>query len=127
MTSSNNKIRVFIADDHFVVRQGLNHIISQNTDMEVMGEAEDGNQVLDRLKDLVVDVILLDIEMPKKWLGSDAPIKISTPTSKNSNVKYLFRGTLWFTVDQGWCFRILDKIQRSRSVVPSHSYFGGGC
>ncbi|MBC8287047.1 MAG: response regulator transcription factor [Nitrospinae bacterium] len=66
MIPANNKIRVFIADDHFVVRQGLKHILSQNPDMEVIGEAEDGNQVLQRIKDLVVDVVLLDIEMPKK-------------------------------------------------------------
>lgn len=63
---SNNIIRVFIADDHFVVRQGLKHIISQNPDMEVVGEAENGNQVLERLRDLEADVVLMDIEMPGK-------------------------------------------------------------
>ncbi|PIR01013.1 MAG: DNA-binding response regulator [Nitrospinae bacterium CG11_big_fil_rev_8_21_14_0_20_45_15] len=66
MPTSNNKIRVFIADDHFVVRQGLKHILNQNTDMEVVGEAEDGNQVLERMKDMVADVVLMDIEMPGK-------------------------------------------------------------
>jgi len=66
MAHSENKIRVFIADDHFVVRQGLKHTLSQNLDMEVVGEAEDGNQVLERIKDMEIDVILLDIEMPKK-------------------------------------------------------------
>ncbi|MBL4664485.1 MAG: response regulator transcription factor [Nitrospinaceae bacterium] len=66
MAQSQSKIRVFIADDHFVVRQGLKHVLNQNPDMEVVGEAEDGNQVLERIKDLEVDVILLDIEMPEK-------------------------------------------------------------
>jgi len=66
MAPSKNKIRVFIADDHFVVRQGLKHILSQHSDMEVVGEAEDGNQVLTRIKDLVADVVLMDIEMPGK-------------------------------------------------------------
>jgi two-component system, NarL family, invasion response regulator UvrY len=66
MAQSNSKIRVFIADDHFVVRQGLRHVLNQNPDMEVVGEAEDGSQVLERIKDLEVDVILLDIEMPEK-------------------------------------------------------------
>ncbi len=66
MTQSNNKIRVFIADDHFVVRQGLKHVLNQNPDMEVVGEAEDGGQVLELIKDLEVDVVLLDIEMPEK-------------------------------------------------------------
>ncbi len=66
MASANKKIRIFIADDHFVVRQGLKHILSQNPDMEVVGEAEDGDQVLERLKDVVADVVLMDIEMPGK-------------------------------------------------------------
>jgi two-component system, NarL family, invasion response regulator UvrY len=66
MAPANNKIRVFIADDHFVVRQGLKHILGQHPDMEVVGEAEDGNQVLERIKDLVADVVLMDIEMPGK-------------------------------------------------------------
>ena len=66
MAQSSSKIRVFIADDHFVVRQGLRHTLTQHSDIEIVGEAEDGNQVLERIKDLEVDVVLLDIEMPKK-------------------------------------------------------------
>jgi two-component system, NarL family, invasion response regulator UvrY len=66
MAPLKNKIRVFVADDHFVVRQGLKHVLGQNSDMEVVGEAEDGNQVLERIKSLDVDVVLLDIEMPGK-------------------------------------------------------------
>lgn len=66
MVKLKNKIRVFIADDHYVVRQGLKHTLGQNSDMEVVGEAEDGNQVLERIENLEIDVVLLDIEMPKK-------------------------------------------------------------
>ncbi len=66
MTSPKDKIRVFIADDHFVVRQGLKHILSQNPDMEVVGEAENGEQVLQGLQDISADVVLMDIEMPGK-------------------------------------------------------------
>jgi DNA-binding NarL/FixJ family response regulator len=66
MSPSSDKIRVFIADDHFVVRQGLKHTLSQNSDMAVVGEAEDGYQVLERINDLPVDVVLMDIEMPGK-------------------------------------------------------------
>ena len=66
MAPLKNKICVFVVDDHFVVRQGLKHVIGQNSDMEVVGEAEDGNQVFERIKSLDVDVVLLDIEMPGK-------------------------------------------------------------
>lgn len=66
MASQKNKIRVFIADDHFVVRQGLKHILTQIPEIEVVGEAEDGNQVLEKLQDVTADIILMDIEMPGK-------------------------------------------------------------
>ncbi|MDH5762397.1 MAG: response regulator transcription factor [Nitrospinota bacterium] len=67
MSSPKNKtIRVFITDDHEVVRHGLKHIISQASDMEVIGEAENGARLLDQLNDLQADVVLMDIEMPEK-------------------------------------------------------------
>lgn len=64
--SKNNSIRVFITDDHEVVRQGLKHIVSQSPDIEVVGEAENGVQLLEKIKSLEVDVVLMDIEMPEK-------------------------------------------------------------
>lgn len=66
MKTSHNKIRVFVVDDHAVVRQGIKHIIVQNADMEVVGEASHGNEVLEKIKDLDIDVMLMDIEMPEK-------------------------------------------------------------
>ncbi len=64
--SQYKNIMVFIADDHEVVRHGLKHIISQASGIIVIGEAENGVQVLEKIKDLNVDVILMDIEMPEK-------------------------------------------------------------
>jgi DNA-binding NarL/FixJ family response regulator len=60
------KIKVLIADDHAVVRQGLKHIIARDPRIEVVGEAENGNEVLEKVKVLDIDVILMDIEMPEK-------------------------------------------------------------
>ena len=62
----NPTIKVFITDDHEVVRHGLKHIISQVSDIEVIGEAENGAQLLETIPGLEVDVILMDIEMPEK-------------------------------------------------------------
>ena len=59
-----NKIRVLIADDHVIVREGLRQLLNGQTDMEVAGEAEDGRQALEEVKSLHPDVILLDIAMP---------------------------------------------------------------
>lgn len=66
MKTSNGKIKVFVVDDHAVVRQGIKHIIAQNSDMEVVGEASHGNEALRKIQNTDVDVILMDIEMPEK-------------------------------------------------------------
>jgi NarL family two-component system response regulator LiaR len=59
------KIRVLIADDHAVVREGLRGLIGYQADMEVVGEAEDGLQAVLRARALQPDVILLDLVMPR--------------------------------------------------------------
>jgi DNA-binding NarL/FixJ family response regulator len=59
------KITVLIADDHTIVRQGLKHLIEMADDIEVVGEADNGETVLKEAKRLLPDVILLDIAMPK--------------------------------------------------------------
>lgn len=57
-------IRVVLADDQAVVRMGLRVLIERESDMKVVGEAEDGRAVLERLRTCRPDVLLLDIRMP---------------------------------------------------------------
>jgi len=57
-------IRVLIADDHVVVRQGLKQILGDTPEMLVAGEAATGQQVLDRVRAESWDVVVLDISMP---------------------------------------------------------------
>ena len=57
-------IKLLVADDHPVVRDGLVAVLETQPDFVVVGEAADGQQVLDRLAALDVDVLLLDLEMP---------------------------------------------------------------
>ena len=58
------KIRVFIADDHAVMREGLRQILSNEPDLEVVGEAADGRQVLEMVRSAKPRVVILDIAMP---------------------------------------------------------------
>jgi DNA-binding NarL/FixJ family response regulator len=57
-------IRVLIADDHPVVRQGLRTFLGVQEDIEVVGEAADGAEAVARAESLMPDVILLDLKMP---------------------------------------------------------------
>ena len=57
-------IRVLITDDHSVVRQGLRMFLSLDPDIEVVGEAEDGEEALNMARELHPDVVLMDLLMP---------------------------------------------------------------
>ena len=57
-------IRVLIADDHPIVRDGLRKLLSLEEDVEVVGEAADGCEVLDKVHELDPDILLLDLRMP---------------------------------------------------------------
>jgi two-component system, NarL family, invasion response regulator UvrY len=57
-------IRLIIADDHQVVRDGLRAILAQHPDISVVGEVGDGDALLQMLKQKPVDVVLLDVTMP---------------------------------------------------------------
>lgn len=57
-------IRVVIADDHHLIRQGLRDLLSKETDIQVVAEAADGRDVMDVVHRVRTDVIVMDVEMP---------------------------------------------------------------
>lgn len=57
-------IRILIVDDHSVVRQGLRMFLAMDSDMEVVGEASNGAEALERVEELSPDVVLMDLLMP---------------------------------------------------------------
>lgn len=63
-TPEAQKIRVLVADDHALFREGVNALLSATLDIEVVGEAENGEVVITRCEELKPDVVLMDINMP---------------------------------------------------------------
>lgn len=59
------KLRIFLADDHMIVREGLKALINAQADMEVVGEAENGREALRGATELSPDVVVMDISMPE--------------------------------------------------------------
>jgi DNA-binding NarL/FixJ family response regulator len=64
-------IRILIADDHAIVREGLKQIVAETSDIRVEGEACDGHQVIDLIRREHWDLVLLDLSMPGRG-GMDA-------------------------------------------------------
>ena len=59
------KGRIVIAEDHTILREGLRALISSQEDLEVVGEAGDGREAVRQVEDLMPDLILMDLSMPK--------------------------------------------------------------
>ncbi|MDP2719732.1 MAG: response regulator transcription factor [Dehalococcoidia bacterium] len=58
------KVRVLLADDHKLFREGLASMLSQHEDIEVVGEARDGGEAIELARELMPDLILMDLTMP---------------------------------------------------------------
>lgn len=92
-------IKVMIADDQAIIREGLKKILSLDEDIQVVCEAENGNQVLNQLSTFSVDVILMDVRMPlldgvkasAKVKENDPNVKVILLTTFNES-DYLFEG-----------------------------------
>lgn len=80
MSKSKTKIRVLLADDHRIVRQGIRQLLESAKDIEVVAEAGDGEEAQSLIERLKPDVAVLDIQMPKasgievtRWLRAHLP------------------------------------------------------
>ena len=80
MTEKPHPLRILLADDHVTVRQGLKLLIDAERDMTVIGEASDGDEAVQKARDLNPDVIVMDISMPgMNGLAATRELKKSQP------------------------------------------------
>jgi two-component system, NarL family, invasion response regulator UvrY len=64
MCEVNSKIRVLLADDHQVVRESLAKLLQERPEIQVIGEAGDGNSAVELVRQLKPDVVLMDLSLP---------------------------------------------------------------
>jgi len=83
------RIRVLVADDHFVVRMGLLGVVNSEPDMEVVAEAADGNQAVEMFDKVNPDLVLMDLRMPVK----DGIAATSEIRSKHADARILMLST----------------------------------
>ncbi len=93
-------IRLVIVDDHAVVRSGLKMLLNSLDDMEVVGEASEGNEAIVQVEEKAPGVVLMDLSMPhgKDGLSATSEIKKQFPDTNililtmHDDEEYLFRG-----------------------------------
>jgi DNA-binding NarL/FixJ family response regulator len=79
----NESIRVLLADDHPLFRDGVTHSLAGESDLTLVGQAASGEEALRLARDLLPDVVLLDITMPGKGgLAAAAAIATACPATK---------------------------------------------
>ena len=80
---SGEKLRVMVVDDHALFRRGLEMVLSQEPDIELVGEASDGQEAIDRAQEVMPDIVLMDVRMPKRsGIEATAQIKEILPHVK---------------------------------------------
>jgi len=76
-------IRVLVVDDHALFRRGLEMVLAQESDIEVVGEAGDGAEAVEKAGDLLPDIVLLDVRMPRRsGIEACTSIKDVAPSAK---------------------------------------------
>ena len=92
----NHAIRVFVTDDHSIVRKGIYAILELIPDIEVVGEASNGQEAIKGVEQSAPDVVLMDLVMPEMD-GIEAIRHIKA---------HLRGGGQGFPCYQGWCIRL---------------------
>ena len=98
VSAKKEKIKILVADDHPVVRKGLQSCLARVDRLKLVGEASDGEEALKKTRELRPDVVLMDISMPRmnglavtEVLRKEAPHVKILVLSVHNNKEYVFR------------------------------------
>jgi two-component system NarL family response regulator len=81
--SEENPIRVLIVDDHALFRRGLEMVLAQEVDIDVVGEAADGSEAVTMASEMAPDIVLMDVRMPRRGgIDATSAIKQAVPSAK---------------------------------------------
>jgi DNA-binding NarL/FixJ family response regulator len=119
-------IKVLLADDHKIVREGLRRIIEESGEMEVVAEAEDGNQAIQKALETPVHVAVVDISMPGvdglevtariKAHAPDLPVLVLTMHEEEQYVvKAVEIGAMGYVTKQSAPEQLVDAIKKLHS------------
>ena len=120
-------IRILIADDHFVVREGLKALISFDPNIDVVGEAADGIEAVHQVCALKPDVILLDLVMPRQGGLDTIPyIKKENPNSRILVLtSYAEDEKVWTAIKSGAQGYLLKDAHPTQLIQAIHDVYRG--
>lgn len=126
-------IRILIADDHNLFREGIVSLLKMEKDLMVVGEAEDGTNLITKYEETKPDIIVTDISMP----GVNGVDAVKSLLKKNENVKAIFLSqysgddyiyNIFKAGGYGLISKNIDKfelVHAIRTVVDGKKYFAG--
>lgn len=124
------KIKLLIADDHEIIRQGLRKLLAEEPDMEVVAEAEGGRQAVQLIRDLVPHVVIMDVTMPDlsgieatREILAEAPgtriVALSMHADKRFVINILCAGASAYLLKDSACEELAQAI---RLVMADKTY-----